>query len=384
MTQDSRGYGVVGWLLLACATAGLWASAGGGIVAAAAPAEDRGARPEFRERFLALCDRACTRLNQPDRKLPFYQDSYVVRALAAAYDETGRQNYLGVCRAWSDRMIEFQNRMTPAGAYYMNYGRKPGEQTGKWYVADTSCIALGVLATAARCPDPEDRARYLASVEKFSQLVTSEYVRPSGGVTNGLWPKFNGEWWCSTGPFAALALGLYGETGKPEYLQTGIKALGWLNAIDIQKIEPYPLKEQGPSMIMYLSEAYSAAWPFLGEGEEIRTKALKQNSQLLEWATKQWAGAGQPDPWGYQSQWGSKFGGLPLLAYVSARLAGADDRVVENADKELRHLGKLISEKRQAELTQLEAFTLMSYAERVRPGEIYRSGKPAAASRRSD
>ncbi len=60
---------------------------------------------------------------------------------------TGKQEYLDACKLWSDRMIECQNAMIPKGAYYMQYGRRPGEDKGDWYVADCSSIALGVLAT---------------------------------------------------------------------------------------------------------------------------------------------------------------------------------------------------------------------------------------------
>jgi hypothetical protein len=41
------------------------------------------------------------------------------------------------------------------------------------------------------------------------------YVRYSGGITDGLWSKFNGEWWCSTGFFGSLAFVLYDETADP-------------------------------------------------------------------------------------------------------------------------------------------------------------------------
>ncbi|MCX7429247.1 MAG: hypothetical protein NTW96_26925 [Planctomycetia bacterium] len=61
-------------------------------------------------------------------------------------------------------MIEYQEKMVPKGAYYMQYGRKPGEDQGNWYVADCSSIAMGVLATAVRSKEPAERQRYLTSV----------------------------------------------------------------------------------------------------------------------------------------------------------------------------------------------------------------------------
>ena len=71
----------------------------------------------MRGEFLKLCDAACLELNTPERKVPFYHDSYAVRALAVAYDLTGERKYIEVCRRWSDRMIEYQNGMAPKGAY---------------------------------------------------------------------------------------------------------------------------------------------------------------------------------------------------------------------------------------------------------------------------
>jgi len=122
---------------------------------------------EVLDHFLRLADVAAQALRlepSPDRapikKNPFrdypqfFVDSYAVRALAVAYDLTGRERYFTACRAWSDRMLRHQSGMTPQGAYYMNYHRKPGESTGQWFVADCGSIAMGVLATALRCTDP--------------------------------------------------------------------------------------------------------------------------------------------------------------------------------------------------------------------------------------
>ena len=139
-----------------------------------------------------MCDAACAELNTPERKVPFYHDSYAVRALAVAFNLTGERKYLEVCRRWSDRMIEYQNGMTPKGAYWMNYGRKPGETQGDWYIGDSSSIALAVLATAVRCENPADRQRCMDSVTAYAKLVMDNYVRLSGGITDGIWKTFDG------------------------------------------------------------------------------------------------------------------------------------------------------------------------------------------------
>ena len=63
----------------------------------------------------------------------------------------------------------------------------------------------------------------------FAKLVKDNYVRPSGGVTDGFWSHFGGEWWCSTGIFGSLAFVLYRETGDEAYLQIGRGVVDWLN-----------------------------------------------------------------------------------------------------------------------------------------------------------
>ena len=91
---------------------------------------------------------------------------------------------------------------------------------------------MGVLATAVRSQGAEK--------ERFSQLhqglrrAGHRQLRraQSGGVRNGLWPKFDGEWWCSSGIFASLAFLLYDETGDERYLKTALGAVDSLNRLD--------------------------------------------------------------------------------------------------------------------------------------------------------
>ena len=170
-----------------------------------------------------------------------------MRALCVAHDLTGKKEYLDACRAWSEGMVAFQEKMLPRGAYYMHYGRKPGEDTNAWYVADSSSIAMGVLATAVRCDGAEKR-RFLNSAKSFAALVMDNYIGPSGGIRNGLWPKFDGEWWCSSGTFGSLAFLLYDETGDERYLKTALGVVDWLNSLDPDKAQPYPLSEMGPAL----------------------------------------------------------------------------------------------------------------------------------------
>ena len=342
----------------------------------AAFAGSQSIRSDFKTDFLRLCEIAWGELNVEPRKPPrhnaFYVDSYAVRAMAVAHDVTGKREYLDACKVWCDRMLADQEQMTPAGAYHMNYGRKPGQDTGGWYVADSACIAMGVLATAARCDDPADRRRYLASVESFARLVIDNYVGDEGGITDGLWKKFDGQWWCSSGTFGSLAFLLYDQTGKREYLEVGLGTIDWLNRLDFSEVKHISFEDAAPSVIMYVFEAYTAAMPHLEPQSDRRKGAEVQIAKALKWMGENQHAATGADGWDYNSQWGSKLGSLPFQMYVFARHLPDRSELATAADEELRHLGSVILADGDPPLSQLVAFSMMSYAEKVDPGALYR------------
>lgn len=339
------------------------------LLAAPACAQES-ADAQFRSRFFQLCDLAGAGLRAGTNKAPFFIDSYAVRALGVAHDLTGKADYLDACRLWSERMAAYQDHMIPRGAYYMHYGRKPGQTTNAWYVADSSSIAMGVLATAVRCSGPE-KQRFLNSAKAFAALVMDNYLGPNGGIRNGLWPKFDGEWWCSSGIFASLAFLLYDETGDERYLQTALRAVDWLNALDPETDKTYPLSEMGPTYPMYVLEGYSAAISRLKPGTDRYQAALARINWYLDWTAKQQSQPPRKRQWPADVRWGMKFGGLPFHQYVYARALPDRSNLAAAADRELEALAPLVLTN-HVELTQLPVFMLMSYAERLSPGTIYR------------
>jgi hypothetical protein len=326
---------------------------------------------QFRSRFLQLCDVASPQLKAGTRKDACFIDSYEVRALCVAYDLTGKKEYLDACRAWSERVVVNQEGMTPKGAYYMSYGRKPGQTTNAWYVADSSSIGMGVLATAVRCTGPE-KQRFFNSAKAFAALVMDNYIGPGGGIRNGLWPKFDGEWWCSSGIFASLAFLLYDETGDERYLKTALGAVDWLNALDAEKDPHYPLSDMGPTYPMYVLEGYSAGISHLKPGTERRKAALAKISWYLDWTARQQSQPPRERQWPADVRWGMKFGGLPFHQYVYARVLPNGQKLSAAADREMESLAGLVFAK-EPQLTQLPVFMMMSFAERLSPGTIYRS-----------
>lgn len=340
-----------------------------------------GDEAKLKNEFLKLCDEHAIALEDQAggrAKLTIECfNAYVVRALAVAYDMEAKEEYLHACKRWSDQIIEHQNRMIPKGAYYMQYGRAPEEAQGKWYVADSSCIAMGVLATAVRCDDPAEKAKYMDSVNAFFRLVADNWIRPSGGIANGHWPKSDKEYWCATGTFGALAFCLYNETGDPNYLKIGSGAIGWLNRQNLLTVagDHYDKKLVGPSVMMYSLEAYSVGMPHLETGGARHKAGLKQLANAHDWMLKN---MGIPTDEIYLAQGGRKMGGLPFHLYIQAAWMPNGNELLARGDKELLHvagiLGKTPSTTRSIGTSQLASFALMSYAEKLAPGNIYRAG----------
>lgn len=336
----------------------------------------------FKSDFNTLCDLAVAQLNNEIRKdydktriIPFYQDSYIVRALCVAYDMTGNSDYLKTCQIWTDRMLNYQAHMIPEGGYYMNYGRQPSvsKKEKHWFVADCSSIGMAVLAVAIRSND-KDKQRYLESADKFGELVLNNFVGPNGGVTDGFWTAFDGEWWCSSGIFGSFAILMRKETGQEKYKKAALDIIDWLNPQDFMAVEPYNIELQGPSLAMYWYEAYSASLPYIEKGTKRYDLAMAQIEKGLDWMVENQGSRGHQPKWGYYDQWGSKFGGLPFHMYIWSNYFPEDehDMLINDADKELEYISKIIFAENNPSLSQLVSFAMISYAERLMPGKMYR------------
>ncbi len=354
--------------------------------------EDRAAmRREFETRFLKFCDLATLELNKEitpfnsrtnadpaTHHMPFFEDGHAVRALAVAYDMTGRGAYLEACRRWSDRMIEYQGRMIPKGAYYMNHSRAPGQDQGQWNVADSGSIGTGVLATATRCPAAADKARYLGSVKAFAQLVMDNYVGPEGGICNGLWPEYAGQWWCSSATFGTLAFVLYEETGEEKYLQVAKGALNWLLRQDFRELKPITFQQRPSGTIFYCFELYLAGLKHLPpDGPQYR-RALEQIDLALEWMAKNQKsrGAVVPD----YTERNVDMAGLPYLMYGFAEQVPRLRGITAAADGELDYIGKLLLDRGAPNVSRLMVWEVMtwgmlSHAERLAPGALLRGAR---------
>jgi hypothetical protein len=367
---------------------------GAGSVAPGAQGEKPVPR-DFRSDFLKFCDLASAELHKDltpflnrtnadpaTHHMPFFEDGHAARALAVGYDLTGKRAYLDACRRWSDRMIEYQSRMIPAGAYYMNHSRAPGQDKGQWNVADSGSVGLGVLATATRCTDPKDAGRYLASVKRFAKLVMDNYVGPEGGICNGLWPEYAGQWWCSSATFGTMAFTLYEATGEEQYLKVGKGALNWLIGQDFRQLKPITFQQRPSGTIFYCFELYLAGLKHLPPDSANYRTAMQQIDLALDWMAhnQKSRGADIPD----YTERNVDLAGLPYLMYGFAHQVPRLSGVTAAADGEMQYIGNLLLAHGDPNVSRLMVWEVMtwgmlSYAERLSPGALLR-GSSALSS----
>ena len=346
---------------------------------------------EFRRRFLKFCDLATVELAKPltpflnrtnadpaTHHMPFFEDAHAVRALAVAYDLTGKTAYRDACRHWSDRIIDYQARMVPQGAYYINHSRAPGQDKGQWNLADSGSIGLGVLATATRCKDPAERERYLRSVRSFATLVMDNYVTPQGGISNGLWPEYAGPWWCSSATFGTLAFVLYDATGEEKYLKVAEGAMNWLLNQDFREFKPITFQQRPSGTIFYTFEFYLAGMKHLPPDSPNYARLQGQIDAALDWMAKnqKTRGADVPD----YTERNVDLAGLPYLMYGFAHQLPRLKPITAAADGELDYVGKLLLAHGEPNISKLMVWEVMtwgmlSHAERLDPGALLRGTK---------
>ena len=209
-------------------------------------------------------------------------------------------------------MIAYQRRMNPAGAYYMNYFRQPGQAHGDWYVADANSIAIAILAVGKRT---EDR-KYLASVLAYEELV-QQFVGPDGGVSDGLWGNYTAEWWASTATYGSLQIDLYGYTGESRYLDRAATALNWINKTGIDNFVRPNLRQDGPAIVFY------TGW-FLAQARGVGLRA--DTTLICQWLSKNQKSANPQSKMNYFNE--TYMAGMPAIQYRMGLEDPADSELV--------------------------------------------------------
>ena len=129
------------------------------------------------------------------------------------------------------------------------------------------------------------------------------------------------------------------------------------------------------SVVMYTFEAVAAGLPFIDLDGPLGKATTEQVADVREWMSQNQCGRITDCHIDYNSQWGSKLGGLPFLQYVFSRYLPDGEVIAAAADKELDYVSRLIFSAGEPKLTQLVCFAMMSYAEKLAPGAIYRKAK---------
>jgi hypothetical protein len=391
---------------------------------------------QFRADFLKFCDLATSELNKSitpfysrtdadpaTHHMPFFEDAHAVRALAVGYEMTGKRAYLDACKRWADLMIVYQRGMDPAGAYYMNHQRAPGQKTGQWNLADSGSVGMGVLAAAKMCKDPTDKARYIASAKALAKLALENYVTAEGGIRNGLWPEYDGPWWGSTSIFGTMLFVLYEETGDEQYLKAAKAGVSWLLREDFRDFKPITFEQRPSGIIFYTFEFYLAALKHFPPDSPEHRAILKQFDSALEWMAKNQKSRGVDIPDYVEKN--VDLAGLPYLMYgfahanlrcysltkgqptpdpsqegnrtarpprqfpssegsgvgLSAQITNLDpSALIPIADGELDYIGKLLLANGNPKVSKLMVWEVMtwgmlSHAERLKPGALLRGSQ---------
>ncbi len=310
---------------------------------------------------------------------PSFEDSFAIRGLCVAYDLTGQRKYLDACTRWADRMVDRQRRMTPKGAYYLNYGkfRQPGEDKGWWFAADASTVAEAVLAVAVRS-EGERREKYLDSVRSFARLVIDNYVGKGEGITDGIW-SFQGEWWSSTATFGTFLFHAYAVTKDPEYLKVALGCVDWMNGHDFHKPDPPAFAGLSIASVYYCGEFYAAALPYLEAGGPRRKMAESHVAEMLQWLAENQKGRGAKTDWGYLQMGKTYMSGMPYVMYLLAKQLPERRDLTSEADREMRYVtGLLFPDDKKPRLSifhvwESSTWAMLSYAERLCPGAMFRS-----------
>jgi len=127
-------------------------------------------------------------------------------------------------------------------------------------------------------------------------------------------------------------------------------------------------------MLMYVMENYSAGWPYIARSEAGKKAAEAKVTWCLNWISEQQQKPLAERHWPPTAAWGMKFGGLPFHQYIFSRQFPDDGNLSAAGDAEMQRLAPIVFTAKPR-MTQLPMFMLMSYAERLAPGAVYRSLK---------
>jgi len=228
-----------------------------------------------------------------------YQGAYLMRTLVAAYEITGREDFLQTALRFADEVVNLQRK------------------DGYWVVADHGNIyladALGLIMILYKHVDEQRQALYFQTIKKYADAVIEDgLIRESGALDVGWYTMEDKGMEKGQGPFTISSAltgvqvftWLYHETGSSRYKGIAIRALNWL--LDSMRDDgaiPYifpergadPAKQDDPEVHRYLwemrryttstyvGEAMISAYTFLDDQavQASISKRLKQHIEMV-------------------------------------------------------------------------------------------------------
>jgi hypothetical protein len=209
----------------------------------------------------------------------------------------------------------------------------------------------------------------------------ADRIGKNGGIIEKLWGGFADEWWCSTATFGVPALQLYEETGQEKYGKVGLGSLRWMIGRDFRDAKVIGFRQRPSGVIFYDFELYVAGLKYLPAGSQERKAAMVQISEALKWMAANQIGRGGKPAFSYRDDGHTDMAALPFLMYAFAHQLPEHRDLVAEADRELRYIAALLFDKGDPAVTHLKVWELMSwgmmsYAEKLRPGSLFRTSKP--------
>jgi len=180
----------------------------------------------------------------------------MVRQDTAATTDGGR--LLAGAYAFCDRVVRHQGVQGPPEALMMGYEMvvKDGVPSCAC-VADQASIASAVVDTVMSRPDHPRAGAWRECIERYADWVLANFIAPSGAIGVGIfghqWNPIT-EYWCATSLAGSVIFKLARLTGRSDYEQAALGALGWLAQFDHTKVEIPTWTDCAPEVALYSFE----------------------------------------------------------------------------------------------------------------------------------
>jgi hypothetical protein len=155
-----------------------------------------------------------------------YQGAYLMRTLVAAYEITGREDFLQTALRFADELVKLQRK----DGYWVVADH------GNIYLADTGS-ALGLIMILYKHVDEQRQALYFQTIKKYADAVIHDgLIYESGALDAGYQLGKDGSIEKTLGPYTiateltgvVVFTWLYLMSGDRQYKEIAMNALTWL------------------------------------------------------------------------------------------------------------------------------------------------------------